>query len=165
MWLVHAHELTQRLKKHVDQLSHWRGVDDAFIQDTFQAAYKHYNSNESDDDYTFVKIQSNADDRVRQTEIETTTTRSADRADERQSTEDYGEELNISKNDSNTTSSSPEGGEEGGDTMTRGYGSTEAENEDANSSGSDPEWTPPPHHRARLPSSPSKVNLSRGLRR
>ncbi|GBP90843.1 Ubiquitin carboxyl-terminal hydrolase 31 [Eumeta japonica] len=102
-------------------------------------------------------MQSNADDRARQTEIETTTTRGADRADERQSAEDCGEELNISKNDSNTTSSSPQGGEEGGDTMSRGCDSTEAENEDANSSGPDPEWTPPPHHRARLPSSPSKV--------
>ncbi|GBP10035.1 hypothetical protein EVAR_77480_1 [Eumeta japonica] len=77
-------------------------------------------------------MQSNADDRVRQTEIETTTTRGADRADERQSAEDCGEELNISINDSNTTSSSPQGGE-GGDTMSRGCDSTEAENEDANS--------------------------------
>ncbi|GBP76400.1 NADPH oxidase 4 [Eumeta japonica] len=50
-------------------------------------------------------------------------------------------------------------GEEGGDTMSRGCDSTEAENEDANSSGSDPEWTPPPHYRARLPSSPSKNPL------
>ncbi|GBP64246.1 hypothetical protein EVAR_21564_1 [Eumeta japonica] len=110
-------------------------------------------------------MQSNADDRARQTEIETTTTRGADLADERQSAEDCGEELNISKNDSNTTSSSPQGGEEGRDTMSRGCDSTEAGNEDANSSGSDPEWTPPPHYRARLPSSPSKVNLSRRLRR
>ncbi|GBP22629.1 hypothetical protein EVAR_13909_1 [Eumeta japonica] len=126
---VRAHKLTQYLKKNVDQLLHWRGGDDTFIQDTLQAAYEHYNSDELVNDYTFVKMQSNADDRARQTEIEITTTRGADRADERQSAEDYGEELNISKNDSNTTSSSPEGGEVGGDTMTRGYGSTEAENE------------------------------------
>ncbi|GBP35335.1 hypothetical protein EVAR_20708_1 [Eumeta japonica] len=143
MWLVRAHELTQCLKKYLDQLLHWRGGDDVFIQDTPQATYEYYNSDESDDDYTF----------------------GADRADERQSAEEYGEELIISKNDSNTTSSSPEGGEEGGDTMTRGYDSTEAENEDANSSGSDPKWTPPPHYRARSPSSPSKVNISRRFRR
>ncbi|GBP03502.1 Uncharacterized protein K02A2.6 [Eumeta japonica] len=67
------------------------------VSTTPQAAYEHYNSDESDDDYTFVKMQSNADDRARQTEIETTTTRGADRADERQSAEDCGEELNISK--------------------------------------------------------------------
>ncbi|GBP76399.1 Uncharacterized protein K02A2.6 [Eumeta japonica] len=34
VWLVRTHELTQCLKKHVDQLLHWRGGDDAFIQDT-----------------------------------------------------------------------------------------------------------------------------------
>ncbi|GBP00416.1 Uncharacterized protein K02A2.6 [Eumeta japonica] len=129
-----------------------------------QAAYEHYNSDESDDDYTFVKMQSNADDRARQTEIETATTRGADRADERQSAEDYGEELNISKNDSNTTSSLPEGGEEGGDTVSRGYDSVEDANEDAYSAGSDPEWTPPPHHRARLPSSPSKIERSPSIK-
>ncbi|GBP30409.1 hypothetical protein EVAR_18208_1 [Eumeta japonica] len=100
-----------------------------------QAVYEHYNSDESDDDYTFVKMQSKADDRARQTEIETTIIQGADRADEMQSAKGYSEELNTSKNDSNTTSSSPEGG----DTMARGYDSTEAENEDANFSNSDPE--------------------------
>ncbi|GBP59581.1 hypothetical protein EVAR_44796_1 [Eumeta japonica] len=45
--------------------------------------------------------------------------------------------------------------------MSRGCDSTEAENEDANSSGSDPEWTPPPHYRARLPSSPSNFGSTR----
>ncbi|GBP94488.1 hypothetical protein EVAR_65848_1 [Eumeta japonica] len=59
-------------------------------------------------------MQSNIDDRAPQTETETTTTQDADRADEMQSAEGYGEELNTSGNDSNTTSSSPEGGGEGG---------------------------------------------------
>ncbi|GBP79564.1 Elongation of very long chain fatty acids protein 4 [Eumeta japonica] len=56
-----------------------------------QAAYEHYSSDEPHDDYTFVKMQSNADDRARQAEIGTTTTRGADRADERQSAEDCDE--------------------------------------------------------------------------
>ncbi|GBP15250.1 hypothetical protein EVAR_92249_1 [Eumeta japonica] len=107
-------------------------------------------------------MQSNADDRARQTEIETTTTRGADRADERQSAEDCGEELNISKT---TPIRHHHRRKKKAGIPCPVVVSTEAENEDANSSGSDPEWTPPPHYRARLPSSPSKVNLSRRLRR
>ncbi|GBP26646.1 hypothetical protein EVAR_18284_1 [Eumeta japonica] len=54
---------------------------------------------------------SKADDRARQTGVETMTRQSADRADEMQSAEGHGEELNTSKNDSTTMSSSPEGGD------------------------------------------------------
>ncbi|GBP97919.1 hypothetical protein EVAR_91957_1 [Eumeta japonica] len=152
------HELTQCLKKHVDQLLHWRGGDDAFIQDT-QAAYEHYNSDESDDDYTFVKCSPMLMTERGRSEIETTTTRGADRADERQSAEDCGEELNISKTTPIRHHHRRKAVKKAGIPCPVGD-STEAENEDANSSGPTRSGYPPPHHRA-IASSPSKVNLSR----
>ncbi|GBP82348.1 hypothetical protein EVAR_90983_1 [Eumeta japonica] len=114
------------------------------FRNTNVGAYEHYNSDESDNNYTFVKMQSKADDRARQTRIKTITTQGADCADEMQSAEGYSEEMNTLKNDSTMTSSSLEGGGEGGDITAHGDESG-VENKDANSSDSDPEWTPPPH--------------------
>ncbi|GBP87696.1 hypothetical protein EVAR_61921_1 [Eumeta japonica] len=106
---------------------------------TPQAAYEHYNSDESDDDYTFVKCSPML-----------MTERGRRKSKPRQ------HEARIVRTKGS--------GEEGGDTMSRGCDSTEAENEDANSSAP----TRSGHRRrttARDCLFAIKVNLSRRLRR
>ncbi|GBP23373.1 hypothetical protein EVAR_22231_1 [Eumeta japonica] len=88
-------------------------------------------------------MRSEAGDRARHSRNATKTVQGAHGTGGIKSTEGDDEELNTSKNDSTTGSSSPEGG----DVTARGYDSPESESGDANSSGSDPEWTPPPRCR------------------
>ncbi|GBP58917.1 Uncharacterized protein K02A2.6 [Eumeta japonica] len=133
----HYQNVSKETRRSVITLARWRR---RLHSGHPQAAYEHYNRDESDDDYTFVKCSPML-----------MTERGRRKSKPRQ------HEARIVRTKGS--------GEEGRDTMSRGCDSTEAGNEDANSSGSDPEWTPPPHYRARLPSSPSKVNLSRRLRR